>query len=66
NTLLGEALYKQYFAARATPEGFVAFGKGLQAKYILLPAESRLTPIMGGAGCDKVYGDDMAMVCRIN
>lgn len=66
NTLLGEALYKQYFVARETPEGFVAFGKGLQAKYILLPATSKLSSVMGRAGCDKVYGDEQAFVCRIN
>ncbi len=66
NTLLGEALYKQYFAARETPEGYVAFGKGLQAKYILLSASSTLSPAIEAGGCKKIYADEEAIVCRID
>jgi hypothetical protein len=65
-TLLGEAFFKQYFAARETPEGFVALARGLHATYVLLPAGSKLSSSIGPAGCGRLYGDEQAVVCQIN
>jgi hypothetical protein len=62
-TLLGEAFFKQYFAARETPEGFVAVARGLHAPYIFLPAASKLSSSI--AGCGKLCGDEQAVVCQI-
>ncbi len=66
NTLLGEAFYKKYFLARETPEGFIEFGKSLNAKYILLSPSSKLSSMMAGAGCERLYGDEHAVLCRVN